>query len=130
MESLHTILFNMQIIYSIFLGVYAAVLAANRQSISGNFWGAMLVYAGLNGAILVLGIILALSQYTIQSGGRTTIYFLYIAFLGVIMPGLFSLLRGRDDRNSAIAFSLLALFNASVSISMFQRGLVTWVAPV
>jgi hypothetical protein len=129
MASLHDILFNMQILYSILIGVYAAVLAARHQTISGNFWGTILIYAGLNGIILVLGILLALSGYMVVSGGRNTIYFLYMAFLCVIMPGLFSLLRGRDDRNAAVAFSLLALFNASVSISMFQRGLVTWALP-
>lgn len=129
MATFHAVLFNMQILYSIFLGVYAAVLAARQESISGNFWGAMLAYAGLNGFTLLVGILLALNGYTVAAGGRTTIYFLYMAFLCVIMPGLFSLLRGRDDRNAAIAFSLLALFNASVSISMFQRGLVTWVLP-
>ncbi len=126
MTSLHDILFNMQIIYSILIGVYAASLAARQQSISGNFWGTILIYAGLSGITLVVGIILALNGYRVVSGGRNAIYFLYMAFLCVIMPGLFSLLRGRDDRNAAIAFSLLALFNASVSISMFQRGLVTW----
>ncbi|XWX04654.1 hypothetical protein VZO05_03690 [Aggregatilineales bacterium SYSU G02658] len=129
MASLHDILFNMQIIYSILIGVYAASLAARQQSISGNFWGTILIYAGLSGITLVVGIILALNGYRVVSGGRNTIYFLYMAFLCVIMPGLFSLLRGRDDRNAAIAFSLLALFNASVSISMFQRGLVTWALP-
>lgn len=129
MDIFHNVLFNMQILYSVLLGVYAAGLAARRESISGNFWGAMLVYAGLNGFTLLIGILLALNGYVVASGGRNIIYFLYMAFLCVIMPGLFSLLRGRDDRNAAIAFSLLALFNASVSISMFQRGLVTWVLP-
>jgi hypothetical protein len=129
METIHNILFNMQIAYSVLLGVYAAALAARGQSISGNFWGAMLTYAGLNGVTLVVGIVLALSGYTVAAGGRIAIYFLYMAFLCVIMPGLFSLLKGRDDRSAAIAFSLLALFNASVSISMYQRGLVTWVLP-
>ena len=129
MNTVHDILFNMQITYSIALGVYAAVLAAREQSISGNFWGAMLVYAGLNGITLVIGILLALNNYVVASGGRNIIYFLYMAFLCVIMPGLFSLLRGRDDRNAAIAFAVLAFFNASVSISMFQRELVTWVLP-
>ena len=55
--------------------------------------------------------------------GRMTVYFLYIAFLLVIMPGLFSLLRGRDDRSAGIAFAVLAFFNASTSISMVTREL-------
>ncbi|MCS6835373.1 MAG: hypothetical protein NZ750_05065 [Anaerolineae bacterium] len=129
MEALHNVLFNMQALYSFALGVYAAILAAQNKSISGNFWGAVGTYTVLNVLILILGIILASRGEIVESGGRNTIYFLYMAFLVVIMPGLFSLLRGRDDRNAAIAFSLLALFNASVSISMIQRGLVTWIVP-
>jgi hypothetical protein len=128
MADIHNILFNMQILYSVALGIYGAYLAAQNQPLSGNFWGAMLTFVGLNGITLILGVILALGGATVASGGRNTIYFLYMAFLIVIMPGLFSMLRGRDDRNAAIAFSLLALFNASVGFSMWQRGLVTWVA--
>jgi len=37
------------------------------------------------------------------------------------MPGLFTMLRGRDDRAAGVAFAILAIFNASVSISMVDR---------
>ena len=126
MEALHTILFNMHILYAVILGVYSVILSSRNEGMSGNFWGAMMIYAGLAGATLVVGLLLALQGYTIE---RQTIYFLYMLFLVIIMPGLFSLLRGRDDRNAAIAFAILAFFNASVSISMFQRGLVAWIQP-
>lgn len=127
MNNIHTILFNMHILYSVMLGIYAAVLAAQHKGISGNYWGAMLTYSGLAGITLVLGILMYLQGLRIE---RPTIYFLYMAFLVIIMPGLFSMLRGRDDRSAAIAFAILAFFNASVSISMYQRGLVgPWVLP-
>ncbi|MCU0511423.1 MAG: hypothetical protein MUE40_02520 [Anaerolineae bacterium] len=121
MSELHSILFNMHILYSVLLGAYASVLAAQQKGISGNYWGAMLTYSALAGITLLVGIVLYASGLRIE---RPNIYFLYMAFLVVIMPGLFSLLRGRDDRSAAIAFAVLAFFNASVSISMFQRGLV------
>jgi len=124
MNALHDILFNMNIMYSFFLGVWSAVMAANNRSISGNFWGAVAIYAGLAGVTLIVGIIMSLTGLRLESGRMTT-YFLYMAWLVVIMPGLFSMLRGRDDRNAAIAFSLLAFFNFAVAISMFQRTLVT-----
>ena len=126
MDALHTILFNMHIMYAVILGVYSAVLASRNEGLSGNFWGAMGVYTVLAGVTLLVGVLLALQGYTME---RPTIYFLYMLFLVIIMPGLFSLLRGRDDRNAAIAFAILAFFNASVSISMFQRGLVAWIHP-
>lgn len=126
MADLHGILFNMLGLYSFVLGVYAAVLAAREESISGNFWGSLAIFSGLAVLTLIIGIVLTFQGATTVDG-RSTIYFLYMLFLVVIMPGLFSLLRGRDDRSAAIAFSLLALFNASVMFSMAQRGLVTWV---
>jgi hypothetical protein len=125
MTDIHAILFNMLALYSFVLGVWAAFMAARNASISGNFWGAVGVFAVLALITSVVGAVLALQGATTVDG-RIVTYFLYMAFLVVIMPGLFSLLRGRDDRSAAIAFSLLALFNASVAISMMQRGLVTW----
>jgi hypothetical protein len=129
MAPVHDILFNMHTLYSAILGVWAAVLASQNRSISGNFWGAILVYAALAGATTLVGVILALQGFRPVSE-RLTTYFLYMAWLTVIMPGLFSLLRGRDDRAAAIAFSLLAFFNVATSLSMIQRGLVSpWFVP-
>lgn len=129
MDVIHQILFNMQILYSFALGIWATVLAARDESISGNFWGAMLTYAILAGAILAVGIILLLTGMQPRSE-RVLTYLLYMVWLTVIMPGLFSMLRGRDDRNAGLAFALLALFNASTSLSMVQREIVgPWIFP-
>jgi hypothetical protein len=128
MAQIHEILFNMQILYSIALGVWAAVIAGQNQVLSGGYWGAVMTFVGLVGVTTVVGIVLILQGLRPQDG-RIGLYLLYMAFLLVIMPGLFSMLRGRDDRSAAIAFALLALFNASVSFSMQQRGLVgPWLA--
>lgn len=123
MDTIHGILFNMHILYSLALGVWASVLAARNESISGNFWGAMLTSALLAGAILLVGIVMLLSGMQPRSE-RVVVYILYMLWLAVIMPGLFSLLRGRDDRSAAIAFALLAFFNASTSFSMLTRDIV------
>jgi hypothetical protein len=129
MADLHNILFNMQALYSLALGIYAGILGAQEKPLSGNFWGSVAVYVILNIVVLAIGVFLWASGFTIASDGRIIIYLLYMAFLIVIMPGLFSMLRGRDDRSAAIAFAVLALFNASVSLSMAQRGLASWVLP-
>ncbi len=118
LDELHGIFFNMHILYSVFLGLWAAVVAGRGESISGNYWGAVATYTGLAAIITLIGIILSLQGLRPE---RPTLYFLYMAFLLVIMPGLFSMLRGRDDRSAAIAFAVLAFFNASVSISMVDR---------
>lgn len=96
-------------------------MAVRNQSISGNFWGAVATITILAGLVLLVGIIMAAGGLRLA---RMNIYFLYMAWLLVIMPGLFTLLRGRDDRSAAIAFSILSFFNAVTSFSMWQRGLV------
>lgn len=126
MSDIHAILFNAHILFSLALGVWATVSAARNESISGNFWGAVATYSILAGIVTIVGVILTAQGLRPgpEDNKRLTLYFLYMVFLVVIMPGLFSMLRGRDDRSAGIAFALLAFFNASVSISMVDRMVV------
>jgi hypothetical protein len=127
LSDFHGILFNMHILYSFALGIWGAVMAARRESISGNFWGAVATGTILAAAVLVVGIILSLQGFTTT---RLLTYYLYMIWLVIIMPGLFSMLRGRDDRNAAIAFTLLCIFNGFTSLSMVQRGFTgPWLLP-
>jgi hypothetical protein len=121
LNDLHGILFNAHIVYSLALAVWSAVTAARGGSISGNFWGAVATSAILAGSVLLIGLVMMAQGLRVE---RTTIYILYMLWLIVVMPGLFSMLRGRDDREAAVAFSILCTFNFFVSISMWQRGLV------
>lgn len=121
LNDLHNILFNAHILYSVALGIWSAMTASRNESISGGFWGAVTTSTILAALVLGVGIIMTLQGLRPQ---RTLIYYLYMIFLIVIMPGLFTLLRGRDDRSAAIAFTVLAFFNATTSFSMLQRGIV------
>jgi hypothetical protein len=121
LDNLHTSLFNMHIMYSFILGVWAAAVALRNRSISGNFWGAVATGAILALAVLLLGVIMTAQGLRIS---RMITYYLYMLWLVIIMPGLYTLLRGRDDRSAAIAFSLLSFFNTATSISMLQRHLI------
>ncbi len=126
MADLHQILFNMHILYSLALGVWAVFAAASargQESLSGNYWGAVVVYALLAGITLLVGVALLLTGFQLRSG-RTVVYVLYMLWLAIIMPGLFSLMSGRDDRQAAFAYALLAFFNFSTSLSMIQRELI------
>ncbi len=130
MDQLHQILFNMHIMYSLALGVWAAYMAARQQPISGNYWGSVVIYALLASFTLLLGLGLLLSGLQPRSG-RVLVYVLYMLWLAIIMPGLFSLMSGRDDKQAALAYALLAIFNFSTSLSMLERELVgPWVTPV
>ena len=123
METIHQILFNTHILYSLVLGLWATIIAARKDPISGNYWGAMLTYALLAGVTLLIGLLLLATGYQPRSG-RVIVYVLYMFWLAIIMPGTFTMLKGRDDRSAAIAFALLAFFNFSTSISMIERELV------
>ncbi len=123
MAEVHQILFNMHILYSLALGIWASVIAARNESISGHYLGAVVTYALLAGVALLVGIVLLLSGFQPRSE-RIVVYVLYLLWLAIIMPGLFSLMHGRDDRRAAIAFALLAFFNATTSLSMIERDLV------
>jgi len=121
LNDLHNILFNAHILYSLALGVWSAVMAYRNEPISGGFWGAVATITVLAGLVLLVGIIM-----TVQGlrPDRIVVYYLYMSWLIVIMPGLFTLLRGRDDRNAAVAFAILSFFNAATSLSMLQRHVV------
>ncbi len=123
MAEIHQILFNMHILYSLALGTWACVSAARNEAISGHYWGAVLTYALLAGATLLVGIGLLLAGLQPRSG-RVIVYVLYMLWLAIIMPGLFSMMSGRDDRRAAFAFALLAFFNFTTSLSMIERELV------
>ncbi|GAB5490576.1 MAG: hypothetical protein Phog2KO_07910 [Phototrophicaceae bacterium] len=123
----HNILFSMQTLYSMLIGFYAAWLGAQGNPLSGNFFGTVAVYAILNFFILIIGMILLSAGYTIEAGGRIVIYVLYMVFLIIILPGIFSIMRGRDDKSAAMIFGASAIFNAAVSYSMFGRGLANWI---
>lgn len=127
LNDIHSIFFNAHILFCVALGVWAAVMAARSQPISGNYWGAIATSTILAAIILIVGVLMALSGLRPP---RLLIYFLYMAWLVVILPGLFTMLRGRDDRTAALYFALLAFFNAATSFSMLQRNVLgPWTVP-
>lgn len=121
LNAIHAILFNAHILFSVALGIWAVVMAVREQPISGNFWGAVATITVLAAIILLVGLIMLATGLRPPRLGT---YLLYMAWLVVIMPGLFTILRGRDDRNAAIAFAILCFFNATTSFSMTQREIV------
>ncbi len=121
LNDLHNILFNAHILYSVALGIWSAVMAARKEPITGNFWGAVATITVLAGLVTALGVVMTLQGLRPE---RIITYYLYMSWLVVIMPGLFTLLRGRDDSSAAVAFSILSFFNALTSFSMLQRNII------
>ena len=117
----HGILFVMHLLYSAVLGLWAAVLAGRDEPLGGNYWGAVLISTGLAALVLLVGLGMLAAGLRPP---RLTTYLLYMLWLVVMMPGTYSLLHGREDRSAALAYAILGGFNASVGLSMLQRGLV------
>ncbi|MEP7291398.1 MAG: hypothetical protein ABI835_06420 [Chloroflexota bacterium] len=125
LNDFHNILFNAHILYSVALGIWSAIMAYREEPISGNFWGAVATITILAGIVTAIGFVMTLQGLRPE---RIVTYYLYMSWLVIIMPGLFTLLRGRDDRNAAIAFAILSFFNAVTSFSMLQRHIIgPWV---
>jgi hypothetical protein len=123
LADVHGIFFNAILMFSGVMGGWATVMAARRESISGGFWGAIAMLTGLSGVTALIGIVLTLQGFT-PAAQRVGTYFIYMAWLVIIMPGMFTQLRGRDDWSAALAFAMLAIFNLFVGLSMQARGLV------
>jgi hypothetical protein len=126
LADIHTVFFNAVLMFSGLLGVWAIGMAAQNRGISGNYWGALATLTGLSAATMLVGTILALQGF-VTSDGRMMTYFLYMAWLVIIIPGMFTQLRGRDDSAAALAFAMLSVFNLFVGLSMQSRGLITWI---
>lgn len=127
LNDIHNILFNAHILFSIAMGVWSTWIAIRSQSISGSFWGALATITILAGMVTLVGVIMTLQGLRPQ---RIVTYYLYMSWLVILMPGLFTLLRGRDDRDAAVAFALLSFFNAATSFSMLERSIVgPWLLP-
>ncbi|HYO87153.1 MAG TPA: hypothetical protein VER79_00815 [Candidatus Limnocylindrales bacterium] len=127
LNDLSNILMNAYILFTVILGVWSLLMGARSQPISGNFWGAVATITILAASILAVGGVMYLTGLRPP---RPLIYLLYMLFLVIIMPGLFTMLRGRDDRGAAIAFGLLCFFNAFTSLSMIQRHVLgPWTLP-
>jgi hypothetical protein len=128
LNDISNILLNAYILFSVIMGVWSLLMAARSQPISGNFWGAVATITILAALILVVGVIMFLQGLRPP---RPLIYVLYMLYLVVILPGLFTMMRGRDDRGAALAFGLLAFFNAFTALSMIQRHVIgPWLPPV
>lgn len=74
--------------------------------ISGQFLGAMAVHTILAGGILALAGLMAL----LGTPAARWVYYLYGVFFIIVLPGTFSLMRGRDDRTAALIYAIVVTF--------------------
>ena len=112
--ALHTILNTAYTLFCFILGFWALIVTVRNQPIPGGFWGALVTNEGLAIAILIMTLLL-------QAGGlppaRGWLYYLYLLFFVIVLPGTFALLRGRDDRTAAAIYTGIILFTALTALT-------------
>lgn len=134
METLFEILNTAYIMFSLIVGVYAAVIAGNNQPISGEFFGTMWMVSGLATAILVVALIMTLTGLRpVGTNPNNTdeiitrdVYYLYAIYFVISLPGVFALTRGNDNRTAALFYGGVSLFNAAAAYRAVYWLLTDW----
>jgi hypothetical protein len=116
---IHASLANTALLFAIIAGIWGIVLRLRHKGIDGNYWGILAV-----GELLFLGQGL-LGAYLWFSGarpGRMGIHILYGVVLIIGLPAYYAITKGRDDENAALAFGVLCLFLAAISLRAAVTG--------
>ncbi len=115
--ALHTILTNAYTLFCFLLGFWALLITIRNQPIGGGFWGALVIGAVIAVVLLIVTLLLQLNGLP---PARGWLYYLYLAFFVIVLPGTFALLRGRDDRTAAAIYTAVILFTALASLTRWD----------
>jgi hypothetical protein len=111
MPEVHAILNNAYILFSFALGAWCIYKLIRDEGLDGQFWGAITVNSLLAAFILVFAIIMAVMGIE----AKRWVYYLYAVYFVIVLPGTFSLLRGRDDRTAVIIFGIVTFFSGAAA---------------
>lgn len=113
MPAVHQILNNAYILFTFALGGWCILkLLRNETLDDGQFWGAIATNTLLALATLLWAVVMFIMGIR---PSRAFTYFLYALYFVVVLPGTFSLLRGRDDRMAVIIFGIITVFSAAAA---------------
>lgn len=116
---LHGNLANSVLLFMIIAGVWGIVSRYRNRDISGHYWGILAV-----GELLILGQGL-LGTYLWMVGerpGRMGVHILYGIVALISIPAYYALSKGRDDKYASLAYGLLCLFLAAISMRAMATG--------
>jgi hypothetical protein len=111
MPAVHEIFNNAYILFSLALGSWCVIKLLKREGLDGQFWGAVAVNTLLALATLLFSVVMVLVGYR----ARRWVYYLYGLYFVVVLPGTYSLLRGRDDRMATTIYGIVTFFNAAAA---------------
>lgn len=103
---IHGSLGNAAMLYMLILGLWALGSALRNQGLSGSFWGALAIGAGL---MLVQGLLGVVLWVMVGSPSRP-IHILYGVLCAIGIPAAYAYLRTPGGRREALLYGLAALF--------------------
>ena len=100
-------------VFMIVIGVWGCGLFFLNRSISGDFWGALVIGEVLVILEAVVGVLLYLNGARPVRGAFHILYGI-VAFISI--PGAFAFTRGRDSRFEALIYGLLGFFLMGIAL--------------
>lgn len=100
-------------LFMIIIGIWGCFLFFTGRSITGDFWGALVIGEGLVIVEAIVGILLYIGGARPQ---RDIFHILYAAVAVISIPATFAFTRGRDNRFEALIYGLLGFFLMGIAI--------------
>jgi hypothetical protein len=119
LTGIHGRVANAMLLFSVIAAIWGLVLFLRGRKIDGNYWGILATGELLFLAQALLGAILWLQ------GARPAraIHLLYGIVAVLTLPAVYAFNRGRDDRRAALAYGLILLFLAGISLRAMGTAL-------
>ncbi|MBI5081899.1 MAG: hypothetical protein HZB17_11410 [Chloroflexi bacterium] len=108
---LHSRLFITSLIFSLIIGVYGLRRWRN-SGVDGNMFGMLALGEGLFVVQAIIGVVMALNG---ASPARGIVHYLYGVIMIIAIPGIYLFTRGRNGKNEALLYAMMAFFLAGVA---------------
>jgi hypothetical protein len=111
---IHAALANACLIFSLIIAGYGFLRYLRAEGVDGSFLGALAAGELLYLAQVAVGIGLLFAP--VPRPARLAIHILYGAVLALMIPFTFAVTNGRDSRREVLAYALVGLFLAGISL--------------
>ncbi len=120
LSAVHGTLANSVLLFMVIAGLWGIVARFRNQPITGNYWGILAV-----GELLILGQGLLGGYLWIigERPGRAGVHILYGIVAVIALPAYYAITKGRDDTYTSLAYGLLCLFLAAISLRAMVTGI-------
>jgi hypothetical protein len=111
---IHGALANACLLFSLIIAGYGLLRYFSAQGVDGSFLGALAAGELLYLAQVAVGVALLFTPA--PRPARLVIHILYGAVLALMIPFTFAVTNGRDSRREVLAYALVGLFLAGISL--------------